>query len=254
MPMQIIQENRKPTTAERFNQAFGKAAQTAGQFGNAIGQKKQRQEQEKQQQIQMQQENEAARRMGIDLEGLSPENRKKFFESAIAHQQDLEKQKQKYGFEEDLQNQKYGLEGDLKDKADKLKGPSKEETASKETQEVGQKAFNGMVKLLKRGNLGRGSGVMSLLGGKTAKESGEFTSLSGGLEAMLVDKVSRGTLSNTRFDYIKNNLLPVSTDSDAVIEGKLTGLAEILGLDASELTGNKASGKGNKPPLTSFLR
>ncbi len=39
--MQIIEENRKPTTVERFNQAFGRAAQTAGQFGNAIGQKKQ---------------------------------------------------------------------------------------------------------------------------------------------------------------------------------------------------------------------
>lgn len=247
MGIQIIKENRKPTTVERFNQAFGKAVQTAGQFGNAIGQKKRND-------AQMKKENEFAKGMGIDLEGVSPENRKKFFESATAHQQDLEMQKKKYEFEENMQKQKYGLEGDLADKAAKLKGPSKEETASKEAQEVGQKAFNGMAKLLKRGNLGRGSGIMSVFGGKTAKESGEFTSLSGGLEAMLVDKVSRGTLSNTRFDYIKNNLLPTSTDSDAVIEGKLTGLAEILGLDASELTGNKASGKGNKPPLTSFLR
>lgn len=34
--VQIIEENRRPSTAEQFNRAFGRMAQTAGQFGQAI--------------------------------------------------------------------------------------------------------------------------------------------------------------------------------------------------------------------------
>lgn len=125
--------------------------------------------------------------------------------------------------------------------------------------EIAQKSFNSMAKLLKKGNLGLGSETKgAVIGGETAKDTAQFSSASGGLEAMLVDMVSRGTLSNTRFKYITETLLPKPGDRDKTIEGKLTALAEMLGLDASELTGKKTASTDSqnqeRPPLSSFNR
>lgn len=101
-----------------------------------------------------------------------------------------------------------------------------------------QQSFNTMASLLKRGNLGFGSGVKGVaLGGQTSEDIGEFTSASGAIEALLVDMVSRGTLSNSRFKYITETLIPKPTDRDREIKGKLKGLAKVLGLDSSELLG-----------------
>lgn len=109
-------------------------------------------------------------------------------------------------------------------------------TQEKEETEMGQNSFNRMVELLNEGNLGVGSEIKGrILGGKTAEDVGEFSSLLGSLEAMLVDRVSRGTLSNKRFDYIVETLLPKVTDRQATIRGKMKGLARELGLDPSIL-------------------
>src|ERR1700690_2744777 len=111
-----------------------------------------------------------------------------------------------------------------------------------EESKVGQDSFNRMAQLLKRGNIGLGSGVKgSVLGGKTAEEVGEFNSLTGALEAMLVDRVSRGTLSNARFKYITESLLPKATDRQSTIKGKLKALAKTLGLDPGALTGKEGA-------------
>lgn len=122
------------------------------------------------------------------------------------------------------------------------KSPSRAEKAQQgkeaekeHSQQIAQDSFNRMAEILKEGKLGRTSGLRSYLGGKTAEHSGEFTSLTGALEALLVDQVSRGTLSNTRFEYITKTLLPKPTDSEAEIKGKMKGIAGLLGLDASSL-------------------
>jgi hypothetical protein len=154
--------------------------------------------------------------------------------------QSQEKQMQDFLNQVELQKQKFGFQKELEE--GKPKVISKEESEKedqKRVMDVGQKSFDRMSELLKSNRLGRGSGFLSMFGGQTGKDVGEFTALTGGLESMLVDMVSRGTLSNTRFDYIKNTLLPNPGDPDDVIEGKLKGLAQILNLDASSLIGNK---------------
>lgn len=145
--------------------------------------------------------------------------------------------------------------------------PAQLKSSEKEKEEQGirsvaQDSFNGLVGLLNRGNIGRGAGLISKLpfAFDTQKDVGEFNALSGGLESMLVDMVSRGTLSNSRFQYITETLLPKPDDAYETINGKLKGLAKILNLDVSSLTGKRKakskegpSGNGDRPGLDAFL-
>ncbi len=107
------------------------------------------------------------------------------------------------------------------------------ETKEKESQQVTQTAYDAMAELVP--HVGRSGIVQSYFGGDTAKAFAKFTSLNGALEAELVDKVSRGTLSNSRFQYIIKNLLPTPSDSQAEIKGKLEAMAIMLKLDPSSL-------------------
>ena len=118
--------------------------------------------------------------------------------------------------------------------------PNKEDIKNKEeekTQNITQKAFNDIAELIP--DVGVSGIVTSKFGGDTAKAYSKFTSLTGALEALLVEKVNRGALSNTRFKYITETLLPKPSDSQADIRGKLEGLATILELDPSVLTGKE---------------
>lgn len=137
--------------------------------------------------------------------------------------------------------------------------PNKQLTKEKEeekAQETTQRAFDNIAALIP--DVGRSGILTSKLGGDTAKAYSQFTSLTGALEALLVEKVNRGALSNTRFKYITETLLPKPSDSQADIRGKLEGLATILELDPSALTGKKAGtvqqSENKRPPLTSFER
>jgi hypothetical protein len=69
-----------------------------------------------------------------------------------------------------------------------------------ESSKITQNAFNKLVPLIPKA--GVGTGLLSYYGGENAKTYGEFSSLTGALEANLIDKVSRGTLSIARFKYI----------------------------------------------------
>jgi len=116
---------------------------------------------------------------------------------------------------------------------------NKEEEHSKQ---ITQKAYNEIVQLIPKA--GRGTGALSVFGGENAKTFGEFTSLTGALESLLLEKVNRGTLSNVRFKYITETLLPKPTDTKNEIKGKMKGLSTILELDPSEL--DKLENKGSK--------
>ncbi len=112
----------------------------------------------------------------------------------------------------------------------------KQKKESDEEKNIAQTAFNEMADLLKGGRLGLGSETKaSIFGGKSAQDVGQFKSLAGALEGILVKMVSKGTLSNSRFKYIVEELLPKPNDRDATIKGKLKGLSTILGLDPSAL-------------------
>lgn len=166
------------------------------------------------QQMQMEQENRQrdafAELLGPEYRNLPMETLQEFGKIALKAQADKELQ------------------------AQKLSGKAQEK---QQIQDTAQNAFNRMAELLHGGNLGFGSGVKSFFGGKTAENTAEFDTLTGALEAMMVDMVSRGTLSNSRFKYITEFLLPKSTDIDSKIMGKLKAVARELNLDPAALQG-----------------
>lgn len=113
----------------------------------------------------------------------------------------------------------------------------------KESEDIqrGQDSLDRMAQILNEGKIGFGSKTKGkIFGGKTAEDVGEFESLTGALESLLVDKVSRGTLSNSRFRYITETLLPKPNDRDATIRGKIKALSKELGLKLPELKPQKA--------------
>lgn len=122
----------------------------------------------------------------------------------------------------------------------KLHATQEKAQKEKQSKKIAQESFDRMSELLKEGNLGFGSKLKSkAFGGKTAEDVGEFEALSGALEAQLVDKVSRGTLSNARFKYITETLLPKPNDRAATIKGKLKALQKELDLTKPFETKNK---------------
>ncbi len=118
-----------------------------------------------------------------------------------------------------------------KDKV-KSKEEIKQEEAEKEMS-VAQDSFNNLVDLTE--NAGWAVKASQYWNKKDARTVGEFTSTLGSLESILKDRVSKGTLSNARFNYIKNDLLPKVDDLQDVIIGKLKGLGKVLKFDTSEL-------------------
>jgi hypothetical protein len=262
MTIQIIPENRRRSAGQAL--AGGIAENLGPSIQQFIAHNNQVQAQ--------QQENDALKRMGLNFEGLSPNLRKEAFVDALKGKSDERKFEQerslksqqdmdRFNAERALANEKFEqdrlmkaqqqsdefnskqslLEQEYRYKS-KLEG-EKNETANQEKNQVrktGQIAFDTLVNLLKKGNIGKGSGVYgSLFGGETSKDTGQFSSATGGLEAMLVDMVNRGTLSDSRFQYITETLLPKPTDRQKEIEGKLIALADILDLDPSVLTGKQ---------------
>lgn len=100
MAIQIIEENRKP------KQSFG--ASIMGGLAEGLPAALQQYQQYQRQSQQMQQENEAAKRMGIDLAGFShPEDRRKIMEYALRGRE----MQQEYGFKKKLEDRKRS--GDL---------------------------------------------------------------------------------------------------------------------------------------------
>lgn len=235
--VQIIKENREPSTGEKFARAFANVGSSLGQNIPKLMMQK---EEQKALQMQRMQEDEAAKRFGIDLSGIRDQkSRQAILENALKMQSDEQRALTEFNREQDLLFNKQNFEREMQEKQKESKGLSKEEIAQNERQEsidTAQRSFNTLAKVLKGGNVGKGSGIASgLIGGKIARDTGKFRSALGGLEAVLVDMVSKGTLSDSRFKYITQELLPKSTDRDEIIHGKLESLAEMIGLDPSEL-------------------
>ena len=133
------------------------------------------------------------------------------------------------------------------------KNQQKEARESQE-KETGQQSLNRMAEILSEGQIGLGSKLKGkVFGKKTAEDVGEFESLTGALESLLVDKVSRGTLSNSRFKYITETLLPKPNDREATIRGKIKALARELDLELPDLKSKKTSTKGEKSESGNFV-
>lgn len=131
--------------------------------------------------------------------------------------------------------------------------PSKEEINDKDekkAKEITQKSFDELVNLIPE--VGRSGILTSKLGGDTAKSFAKFQTLTGALESHLVELVNRGTLSNTRFKYITEQLLPKPSDTQKEIQGKLEGLALMLDLDGTALGIESSKDSKGRPSLSTF--
>lgn len=228
--VQIIKENKPLSLSDRFGNAFGKAAEVIPDYLD----KRQK----------MNAENEALKLQGIDLNGISdPEARKAIIAGSLKSAG--EKQDLKTPFLQKLmgENQEFdpskitdkdiieasAIDNNLGNQLRTTKDEWTKKQKEEEPKINAQKALNTLKGLVSK--VGRGTGLYSLFGGDTARSKGKFQALTGSLEALLVDKVNRGTLSNTRFKYITEDLLPKPTDTQEEILGKLEGLSEILDLD-----------------------
>ncbi len=252
MAVQFLHDLKQPeTTGDRFARGFAGLGQSAASEFEKFHQNKTMEEQ-RQKKVQM-----VSQLAGRDASGLDD----KTLDSLLTHAQGMEKQKSEYDFEGDLQRQKNELQN-LNEKNNQpkktlskstQKKPTKQDLKNEELNEshkTAQKAFNSMGEIIKANNIGRYSGFKSFFGGDTARESGKFQSLTAALEGLLVDKVNRGALSDTRFKYITETLLPKPTDSINEIKGKMEGLAEILDLDASVLGIEKSNGSDESQGLS----
>ncbi len=265
--------------------SFG--AELAGNIGRGLGEGFSSAMKSRSQSKAMEQEDkEILERTGINLSGIrDPETRKAVFISELQGKRLGEEYERKgeflgkeYGLKEQIESGKsergtrraidveklkhaHDIElEDFKQAGDILRSEGKRspEDIKKEEQEqirqTAQQSFNGIANILKKGKVGMGSKVLNFFGGKGAEDIGQFETLTGGLESMLVDMVNRGALSNSRFQYITETLLPKPTDTQSKIKGKLKGLAQLLKLDSSELTGKGSEEKNERPPLSSFHR
>lgn len=224
--LQVIEENKRPSFAQSILGGISEGIAPA--IRNYQNMQK---EKEKEQQIQ--QRNQQLQELtGMNISDL-PEN--------------MQQEVLKSVFSKQLQGEKYGFENEKA--AQKLRGEQEEKNASKK---ITQGAFDRIAQLIPK--VGKGSGVLGMFGGKQAEYSGEFSSLTGALESHLVEMVNKGTLSNTRFKYITETLLPKPTDTQDEIKGKMKGLAQILDLDPSVLGSGPISKQSDRPPLTAFQR
>ena len=110
-----------------------------------------------------------------------------------------------------------------------------EEKEEAETHQRTQQSFNRLTSLIS--DVGFASGATQYLpfAFKTREARGEFQSLLGNLESRLLELVSKGRLTDIRFNYIINQLLPTPNDTQSRIKGKMRGVARQLGLDIGVL-------------------
>jgi len=67
-----------------------------------------------------------------------------------------------------------------------------------------------------------------------AEKRAEFESLKGSLVGALREMVNRGALTNQKFKYITEQLLPSHGDREATKKGKMKGIARVLGLEIED--------------------
>lgn len=243
----VLPEN--PSFGQRIGRGLGAGvAQGASAFADQFASRKQKEQMNQM----MQQENEQIKQLtGLDLSGIQDPAQRKEFITRLLQGKEAEKE---FGREQELldieqrgdrtlQQLKQQFESDENEKDRFQKSQGKGSAEDIQSKKIAQDAFNSIASILKRGNVGRGSSLKSgILGGKYAEDRGEMMATLGGLESALVEMVNKGTLSDTRFKYIKDSLLPNPSDRDAVIKGKLKGLAKILDLDVGVLNGDSEEG------------
>lgn len=236
-----------------FGERLGMAL---GQAGQAFGQAYPKMLSERESLSNLQKENEASKRMGIDLSGIQdPELRKLAFSQALQgrreeekfgreselskqkaeldRMQQLEDEESAFRREKKLLKKEYGLRKELQEG----KGPSAADVKAKQKKEDSTKAAKGSLQILnrmkdlrKKGNLGYGgaipvvSGGLGILSSETRKDRGEYKRLG----KSLIQASSPIKITNrNEFDALAHDLFDPDT-SDAEAEGILDAMETII--------------------------
>lgn len=97
-------------------------------------------------------------------------------------------------------------------------------------QHPAQEVFNEMAQMLSNDESGIGVSPLTAIGvnRKGVENRNKFNSMRSRMESILVPMVNKGNLSNTRFNFIMEQI-PKASDSQRAIAGKLQGLSKALG-------------------------
>ncbi len=210
----VFRDERQPSTAEKFGQAFSGLGQS---LGESIPQYLQQQQREMSQ-------NEFLKRIApeMDFSGASPEMKEKYFESIL----------KRHGEEE-----KFGRERDIAGLKEKS---TKEESIL--PYKSGLQSIQRMREIGKEGRLGRGSSIRGFFGGETAKNRGEYEQLG----KSLIQLSTNIPIRNQReFEALAHNLYDPSLPDDQR-EGILNAMESILNRSIGE-EGMPSQGEEIKP-------
>jgi hypothetical protein len=122
----------------------------------------------------------------------------------------------------------------------------KQEVAS--NKEAQQQSLNSLIGLSKKVS-GTPLGLPISPNLRFGGEAGEFESQKGQLVSAMRDLINKGILSNQKFQYIVNELLPSHRDKQSVKLHKLKAIGEQLGLDISSIEGENKSEVEQKPKI-----
>lgn len=188
--VQIIQEKRRPSTAQQFGQAFGNVSQS---LGESIPKMMMEREQQQAQNEEYQRQNKTYEQ----LTGRPLSRDQKIREKEI----------------------EYALRGDFEGKKSSIKSGEDQAPLNNAIQTINQ-----MRDIRKKGNLGLGTGLWSVFGGKTAKDKGEYEQLG---KSLIQYATSIPIRNKLEFETLAERLYDASI-TDAEAEGVLDAMERII--------------------------
>ncbi len=198
------------------------------------------------------QENEAAKRMGLDLSGISdPKMREKAFEFAMKEKSNESSGRRNFENQSKLQREKYGFENDLSGRKNELKAKELEgkRQESLAPLQAGLKTISEMRNIGSKGNLGRGSAIKGFFGGETGKDRATYERLGKSLISLSSNIPIRNKIE---FETLAHDLFDPSIP-DSAREGILDAMELIINQNMQQYESSEENQK-EKPSLTSFER
>jgi hypothetical protein len=246
--VQILEENHRPSTAQKFAKAFQKGSESLSQ---SVPQLLMQRENQQQNQQRAQQRSEYIKQLtGQDVpEEFHADILKNHLQGRGA--QDL--QAQKFANEMQLQEQKHGLESNKEQQ--KLDRELNEKLAPFQG---ALETINAMRQIKSKENIGRGSALTGIFNEDIRKDRAKYSQLG----KSLIQMASTIPIRNQReFDTLAEDLIDPSR-SVAEIEGTLDAMEQIIrqnmqqyssGMDNQQQQMPKEQNQ-NRPPLSSFNR
>lgn len=200
------QQSPNSRLAEQLGLGLGKGISS---FTDALLQKRQ-----------VSRENEAAKRLGIDIEGLEdPETRRQLLINSLKGSQE----EKLLGMKGAMEEASMGRKMQETSMAEQLKstGEKKQKIAPFQ---AGLETIQRMRQLGEKGNLGRGSALYGFFGGETAKDRGEYEQLGKSLISLASSIPIR---NKEEFETLAHNLYDPSIP-DSQREGILDAMEQII--------------------------